>query len=196
MTLAKGASLDLGAVAKGYAVERVATALATEHAVQSAVVNAGGNVKTVGSKPGGAPWRIGIQHPRQADALLGTLTLTGGRSVATSGEYQRYYEVDGVRYHHIVDPQTGYPARGNISATAVCESAARADYYSTVLFVVPLAEARALVERTDDLEAVILTDGGELYVSPGLRQSFTAGGPAKQASAPQGERSEASFRLP
>ena len=173
VTLAPNASLDLGAVAKGYGVEAAANELKKHPEVEAALVNGGGNIKVIGTKKDGKPWRIGIQDPRDNQKLLGTLALTANMAVATSGDYQRYYEVNGVRYHHIIDPATGFPARGTISATAVTTSAYVADYYSTLLFVLPKEEAIKLVESTDDLEAVIKDDQGKVYISPGLKDKFS-----------------------
>ena len=173
VTVAPNASLDLGAVAKGYGVEAAAQELKKHPEVESALVNGGGNIKVIGTKKDGKPWRIGIQNPRDNKKLLGTLALTDNMAVATSGDYQRYYEVDGVHYHHIIDPATGFPARGTISATAITTSAYVADYYSTLLFVLPVDEAIKLVENTDDLEAVIEDAQGKIYISPGLKDKFT-----------------------
>ena len=173
VTLAPKASLDLGAVAKGYGVETAALELKKHPEVEAALVNGGGNIKVIGTKKDGKPWRIGIQNPRDSKKLLGTLALTDNMAVATSGDYQRYYEVNGVRYHHIIDPVTGFPARGTISATAITTSAYVADYYSTLLFVLPVDEAMKLVENTKDLEAVIEDDQGKVYVSSGLKDKFT-----------------------
>lgn len=102
--------LDLGAVAKGYAVDAAAATLKKHSAVTCALVNAGGNIKAVGNKPGNMPWRVAVQHPRDPEAFLGTVMLTDGQAAATSGDYQRYYEVDGIRYHHLLDAQTGQPS--------------------------------------------------------------------------------------
>ena len=172
VNLKDGTSMDLGAVAKGYAVDRAYDVLKANPAVKSALINAGGNIKILGKKQDGKPWRIGIQDPRHKDKMIGSLEIAPGMSLATSGDYQRYYEVNGVRYHHIIDPDTGYPARNAISATAINPSAFLADYYSTLLFILPTKEAEALVEKTDGLEASIINRSGEIYVSPGLKELF------------------------
>ena len=174
VTLPAGTAMDLGAVAKGYAVDRAYDALKKDPAVKSALINAGGNIKILGKKQDGKPWRIGIQDPRHTDKMIGTLEIAPGMSLATSGDYQRFYEVDGVRYHHIIDPDTGYPARNAISTTAVHASAFLADYYSTLLFILPTKEAEAIVEKTDGLEAIIINPHGKIYVSPGLKNIFKA----------------------
>ncbi len=108
VTLAPGAQLDLGAVAKGYAVEQAAELLRRDKRVKTALINAGGNIKVLGSKEDGSPWKIGVQDPRNPQKVLGTLAVKDGTAIATSGDYQRYYEVDGKRYHHILDPRTGW----------------------------------------------------------------------------------------
>ncbi len=174
VALPAGTSMDLGAVAKGYAVDRAYDALKNDPSVKAALINAGGNIKILGKKQDGKPWRIGIQDPRHKDKMIGTLEIAPGMSLATSGDYQRYYEVNGVRYHHIIDPATGYPARNAISTTAVHESAFLADYYSTLLFILPNKEAKAVVEKTAGLEAIIINPEGKIYVSPGLKALFKA----------------------
>jgi len=173
VSLAAGSSLDLGAIAKGYAVDYAASVITKNKAVTSALINAGGNIKVIGTKEDGSPWRIGIQDPRDAQKILGVLALQNGQAIATSGDYQRYYEVNGVRYCHIIDPATGAPARNSISATAVSTSALTADFFSTLLFILPHDEAIAVVENTPQLEAIIVNPQGEIYVSPGLQKTFT-----------------------
>ena len=173
VSLASGSSLDLGAIAKGYAVDYAASVITKNKAVTSALINAGGNIKVIGTKEDGSPWRIGIQDPRNPQKILGVLALQNGQAIATSGDYQRYYEVNGVRYCHIIDPATGAPARNSISATAVSTSALTADFFSTLLFILPHDEAVAVVENTPQLEAIIVNPQGEIYVSPGLQKTFT-----------------------
>ena len=174
VTLPAHTAMDLGAVAKGYAVDRAYDALKKDPAIKAALINAGGNIKILGKKQDGKPWRIGIQDPRHKDKMIGTLEIAPGMSLATSGDYQRYYEVNGVRYHHIIDPDTGYPARNAISTTAVHASAFLADYYSTLLFILPTKEAEKIVESTEGLEAIIINPEGQIYVSPGLKNIFKA----------------------
>lgn len=173
VTLAPKQQVDLGAVAKGYGVDAAAKVLRTNKAVTSALINAGGNIMVIGTKKDGKPWKIGIQNPRDNQKLLGTLELKPNMAIATSGDYQRYYEVKGVRYHHIIDASTGYPAQGTISATAVASSGFLSDYYSTLLFVLPFDRAKKIVETTAGLEAIIQSAKGELYISPGLKNIFT-----------------------
>lgn len=173
VTLAPGAQLDLGAVAKGYAVEQTADLLSRDKRVKTALINAGGNIKVLGTKENGSPWKIGIQDPRNPQKILGTLAVKDGTAIATSGDYQRYYEVDGKRYHHILDPQTGWPAWHARSVTVVTHSAFWADYYSTLLFVLPEDKAMALVEKDPNLEMLYVDLEGKTYVSSGLKDIYT-----------------------
>lgn len=173
LTLEKDAALDLGAVAKGYAVEQAARLLSRDKAVKTALINAGGNIKVLGTKADGKPWRIGVQDPRDPQKLLGTLAVGDGTAIATSGDYQRYYEVAGKRYHHVLDPATGWPAWRARSVTVVTRSAFWADYYSTLLFVLPWEKAMDLVEKDPHLEMIYVDAEGALHVSSGLKERFT-----------------------
>ncbi len=173
MTALPGTAIDLDGVAKGYAVDR-AVAVLGGLGIETGVVDAGGDVGFVGLPPDADVWRVGIKHPRQ-DGLLGVVNLSGG-SVATSGDYQRYALVDGVRYHHILDPATGYPARGVMSVTVAAELAVEADALATAVFVLGPKEGLAFIERTSGAEVVLVTgDGdsvGRVLVSSGLMGKF------------------------
>lgn len=173
VTLAHGAQLDLGAVAKGYAVEQTAELLRRDKRVKTALINAGGNIKVLGTKEDGSPWKIGVQNPRNPQKVLGTLAVKDGTAIATSGDYQRYYEVDGKRYHHILDPRTGWPAWNARSVTVVTHSAFWADYYSTLLFVLPWQKAMDLVEQNPDLEMLYVEEDGTIHLSSGLKTIYT-----------------------
>ena len=172
ITLAESAALDLGAIAKGYAVDAAAEVLTKDKTVTCALINAGGNIKTIGVKPDGKPWRIALQDPRKTDAYLGILLLNGQEAVATSGDYQRYYEIDGIRYHHILDPHTGLPTRNAISVTIVTASAFLADYYSTLLFILPHERVLEILAAHPEISAVIVDANRQLYVSPALQTRF------------------------
>jgi thiamine biosynthesis lipoprotein len=173
IALAPHSQIDLGAVAKGYAVEKAAHVLEEDPAIKTALINAGGNIKVIGDKEDGSPWRIGIQDPQDSQKLLGTLSVPSGTAIATSGDYQRYYEINGTRYHHILDPATGWPARHAHSVTVVTHSAFMADYYSTLLFVMTSEKAIELAEATPDLEVVYQDTAGRLHISSGLKNRFT-----------------------
>lgn len=152
--------LDVGAIAKGYAVELAARSL-EEKGVTGYVINVGGNVRTVGTKGDGEKWLVGIENPEEdsEEAYLAYLELAG-EALVTSGSYQRYYVVDGKRYHHIIDPETLYPSEGYVSVSVVCENSADGDALSTALFCMEPEEGLRLVESLDDVEAMwVLPDG-------------------------------------
>ena len=136
--------LDVGAIAKGYAAQK-AKEYAQEKLWESALINLGGNITTYGAKPDGSQWNIQIENPRGGDAI-DTMQITD-ESVVTSGDYQRYYEVNGVRYCHIIDPDTLMPAENYASVTVICEDSALADALSTALFILPPDEGKKLTSR-------------------------------------------------
>lgn len=175
-----GMMLDLGAIAKGYAADEVARVL-LEHRVKAAVVDLGGNVKVVGRKPDGSPWRIGIQDPfDDRGSRIGIAELEGGATVVTSGVYERYFiGDDGAHYHHILDPATGYPARnGLVSVTVISSSSIDADGLSTTLFSLGLERGMALVETLDHVEAVFIDEDRRVYQSSGAGKLFKLDNPA------------------
>ena len=172
--LPQGTALDLGAVGKGYAGDRLAQLLRAGE-VTSALLNLGqSTIVAIGSRPDGTPWRIGIQDPAGED-YLGVLELTDG-AVGTSGGYQRYFEQDGVRYWHILDPATAAPARSGLaSVTVVSPSGLTCDGLSTALFV--MGEDGALAfwrEHPElDLQLLLVAEDGTVSLTPGLRDAFT-----------------------
>ena len=154
--------LDVGAIAKGWATQRVA-----ENAPSGLLISVGGNVCATGPKDeNGTPWRVGVQDPDGGESYLHTLNITGG-SVVTSGDYQRCYMVDGKIYHHIIDPETLYPSTYWRSVTIVCADSGLADALSTALFLLPLEEGLALLESCG-AEAMWVDEAGEKYYSPGF----------------------------
>jgi len=169
---AAGVRLDLGGVAKGYAAGRAAEALKAA-GVASAIMTLGGNVRTVGLKPDGSRWKVGIADPAAPQAMAGVLT-TGENAVVTSGGYQRYFDEDGVRYHHIIDPATGYPAAsGILSATVVTADDVLADALSTALFVLGEEQAGALWRSMGGFEMILIAEGGRIIVTGGLADDFS-----------------------
>jgi thiamine biosynthesis lipoprotein len=172
--LRPGMRVDLGGVGKGFAVDR-AVQILRAGGVKSGLVDVGGNVYALGRRPDGKAWRVGIQHPRQPDGLLGVIPLVDA-SVATSGDYQRFFEVGGRRYHHLLDPATGRPAEGLAAVSIVASTGAEADAASTAAFVLGLEEGLRFVGR-QGLEAVFCTVGGQVEVTSGLKPSFEAPGP-------------------
>lgn len=123
---------DLGGFAKGYAIDRAIDRL-RKSGIENAIINAGGDLRAIGQH-GDRPWRIGIRHPREP-GILASIEVSGDTSVFTSGDYERFFEVDGRRYHHIIDPRTGYPAEKTTSVTVIHSDAATADAAATALFV-------------------------------------------------------------
>lgn len=162
-----GMRLDFGAVAKGYAARLVRDELERAGA-RAALVQLGGSIALLGERPGGGPWRIAVQHPRDPQRYIATLSLDGGFA-DTAGDYQREFEVDGVRYHHILDPKTGFPAAGMASVTVVAPRGELADAYATAAFVLGMEEGyRFLVEH--GVEGLLVSADGVVRMTPGMAE--------------------------
>ena len=161
--------LDFGAFAKGYAVDRAIDVL-RELGIQHAVVNAGGDLRAIG-RHGDRAWRVGIRHPR-AEGILASVEVEGDESVFTSGDYERYFDWEGKRYDHIIDPRSGYPAEGLSSVTVFSQQADLADAAATAVFVAgPKASDWLPVARAMGISGVMLVDEqGVVQITPGIRQ--------------------------
>lgn len=168
-----GQVVDLGGIAKGYAGDQ-AIKIYKSHNIKSAYINLGGNVVVLGSKPDGSPWRIGIQNPRAANGLYIGIVNVKDKAVVTSGDYERYFERNNIRYHHIIDTKTGYPAdSGLMSSTIITDVSMDADALSTATFVLGLDKGMKLVKDLKGVEAIFITKDKKIYVTEGLKNSFT-----------------------
>jgi len=171
--LKPGMVVDLGGIAKGFAGDEVVK-IYKSLGIKSALVNLGGNVVTLGNKPDGTPWVVGIQNPRAEDGKYIATLKVSNKAVVTSGDYERYFEKDGVRYCHIMDPATGRPAdSGLISTTIITDQSINADALSTATFVLGLDKGMKLVESQKGVEAIFVTKDKKVYITPGLKDIFT-----------------------
>ena len=162
-----GMMLDLGGIAKGYATDKAIEVLKAK-GITSALVNAGGDVRVIGNKPDGTPWRIGVQHPRQSDGISAKLSLTEWDTMETSGDYQRFIIKDDIRYSHILDPRTGWQPREVASVTMVNNSSTYGDILSKPIFVLGVQKGLELLKQFPGNEAVIVTMEGKIIITPGL----------------------------
>ncbi|HEY5604083.1 MAG TPA: FAD:protein FMN transferase, partial [Gammaproteobacteria bacterium] len=159
--------LDFGAFAKGYAVD-----LAIEHlkelGITNAIVNAGGNLRTIG-KHGERAWRVGIRNPR-GEGVLGSVDTFADESIVTSGDYERYFEYQGKRYHHIIDPQSGHPAQGVTSVTVFDSQAVRADAASTAIFVAGVDAWYEVAKAMGVGGVMLVAADGVIHMTPNLKE--------------------------
>ena len=162
-----GMEIDLGGVGKEYAVDRAARLL-REEGVESAVVSFSGDVRTVGSRGDGRPWKVGVVDPRNRSRCLFAVRPISDAGIATSGDYERGFVKGGVRYHHILDARTGWPARGVSSVTVLAASAFRAGCYATAAFLFGRDEGLALLEAAKDVEGALVTEDGSILTTTGM----------------------------
>jgi thiamine biosynthesis lipoprotein len=167
-----GQAIDLGGIGKGFAGSKILEIFAAFD-ITCAYSNLGGNVVALGTKPDGSAWRIGIQHPRLEDRLIGAVSVVD-RSVVTSGDYQRCFtDKKGVRHHHILDPLTGYPSRsGLISVTIVSEDPLAADALSTAVFIAGLEKGLELMSRYPHTDAIFVDEDMQIFITKGLKDRF------------------------
>lgn len=162
------ASIDLGGIAKGYIADQLKKFLIKKE-ITGALINLGGNNLALGTKPNEQPWKIGIQKPFAGTSDLATVLSIDGQSVVTSGNYERYFEKDGQIYHHILDTQTGYPVQNHLQGvTILSDSSADGDALSTTCFALGLEKGMELIETLPGIEALFITDDGQLHRSSGF----------------------------
>lgn len=162
-------NINLGGIAKGYITDKLIQKL-RESNVKSALINLGGNTYAMGKKPTGENWKIGIQSPKDENILVGSITAEN-LAVVTSGDYQRYAEIDGKNYHHIFDPKTGFPAESGVrSVTVICENATLADVLSTTVFVAGVEDGNKILKENGAM-GVFVTDD-TVYFSKELENIF------------------------
>ncbi|HOP10666.1 MAG TPA: FAD:protein FMN transferase [Oscillospiraceae bacterium] len=157
----EGMQLDLGAVAKGFVAGKLKELL-TEYGIESAILSLGGNVTTLGEKPDGSQFVVAIRDPNDPDAYLDTVNVSD-TAVVTSGSYMRYFDVDGVRYHHIIDPETGKPAdSGLVSVTVICTDDTAADAYATAFFVMGAEKTSEFLKDRPEINVIMVETNGEI----------------------------------
>jgi thiamine biosynthesis lipoprotein len=162
----RGMEISLGGIAKGYAVDR-AVGVLRESGVRGGIVSAGGDLLAFGRKGNGEVWKVGVRNPRDPSRNICVLPVSN-LSVATSGDYERYRMVQGKRVHHIIDPRTGYPSAGCMSATVAAKSAMQADALATAVFVLGTEAGLALLERLPGVEGIVVDSDGRITASKGL----------------------------
>jgi FAD:protein FMN transferase len=165
----KGVSIDLGGIVKGYAADRVVETL-QRHGIKSGIAQVGGEVRTFGKRPNGAPWTVGIQNPRQkggGDEIIATIDVSD-KALSTSGDYNKYFEKDGRRYHHLIDPKTGYPALNCGSATVLADNATTSDGFSKLFVLGP--EKGIVAAKKAGVEVVFIDCNGDIAMTDGIKQ--------------------------
>ena len=157
---------DFGGFAKGYAIDRAIDRLRKSN-IQNAIINAGGDLRAIGQH-GDRPWRIGIRHPRE-NTILASIEVSGDASVFTSGDYERFFEVDGKRYHHIIDPRTGYPASSTTSVTVIHNDASTADAAATALFVAGPDQWLSTARNMGIRYVMLIDQQGTIHINPAMQ---------------------------
>lgn len=164
--------IDVGGIAKGYAADEVKKIL-LKNGIKSAIINLGGNILVIGAKDDGTAWNVGIQDPIKARGEFALTINVINKSVVTSGNYERYFEEGGKKYHHIINPRTGYPSDSDIvSATIISDSSIEGDGLSTGVYIMGVKKAIELIEEIKGVDAVFITKNKEIYITNGIRGSI------------------------
>jgi len=172
MLKAEKQSLDLGGIAKGFAADEIRD-IFYKYSISSALIDLGGNIFALGSKEDGTPWRIGIQNPfKDRGEFMGVVSVNT-KSVVTSGNYERYFIKGGKRFHHIIDPKTGYPSDSKIiSATIISDNSINGDGLSTGVYIIGIDKAMELIESISGVDAIFITEDKKTYITSGIKDSF------------------------
>ena len=168
----KNMMLDLGSIAKGYVADEVVSMLKEEN-VKEAIIDLGGNIYALGLKNGEKNWRIGIQNPFDNRGKVVGVVEVSNKSVVTSGIYERFIEKDGVRYHHILNPKSGYPYETTIAGVSiVSDKSVDADALSTLVFTKGVEEGLKFVESIENVDAIFVTNDKKVYTTNGIKENF------------------------
>lgn len=169
----KEMQIDLGGIAKGYAADKAVNIL-RDKGIKYVLIDFGGNIYAMGSKPGGAAWNIAVQHPDASrNIYMGILPIENSAMV-TSGIYERYFMEDGVRYHHILDPETGSPARNTLASVTIRgDTSLDADALSTAVFLMGLEEGFEFSQTHGDIDAIFITKKGSIFLTENIRDRFS-----------------------
>ncbi|QXM05764.1 FAD:protein FMN transferase [Crassaminicella indica] len=168
----EGMRIDLGGIAKGYAADE-AYRILKSNGIENAVINLGGNIFTLGTRPDGEIWKIGIQDPFEPTGTYMGIVQFSDKAIVTSGNYERFFIKNNKRYHHIIDPKTGYPSEnGIISTTIITNHSIDADALSTSVYILGVKKGLDLIEKLDDVECIIVTKNRKVYLSSGMKDKF------------------------
>ncbi|MCE5220861.1 MAG: FAD:protein FMN transferase [Clostridium sp.] len=165
-------ALDVGGIAKGFAADEVRD-IFHQHNIKSALIDLGGNIFALGSRTDGKSWRVGIQNPIEPRGeYIGILSVKN-KSIVTSGNYERYFMKDGKRFHHIIDPKTGYPSESKIiSATIISDNSIDGDGLSTGVYILGVDKALSIIEEIKGIDAILVTEDKKVYMTAGIKDSF------------------------
>ena len=172
VSMGKETKIDLGGIAKGYLAGKIA-GIYRECGVRSGIVSLGGNVQAIGKRQNGKDWNVAVMSP-DSNGYLGVVSVSD-KAVVTSGGYQRFFEKDGKVYHHIIDPETGYPAEsGLVSVTVVCDDPTLADGLSTAIYVMGMRKGLEFRQKKGGFELILEDDAGKIFITEGLENSFSS----------------------
>ncbi|WP_396136419.1 FAD:protein FMN transferase [Clostridium sp. SHJSY1] len=165
-------SIDLGGIAKGYATDEI-TKIFKKNGIKTAIIDLGGNIFVLGNKNNGTSWNVGIQDPiRGRGEHVGVLSLKD-KSVVTSGNYERFFIKENEKFHHIIDPSTGYPLKSNVlSATIISDKSIDGDGLSTGVYIMGIEKARNLIESISGIDAIFITEDKNVYITSGIKENF------------------------